>query len=60
MRGDPRYDCQTWVLAALRMLREDYIILPTATEENIRRELKDELERSETGTGDTVEERLFP
>jgi len=57
--GDDDFDCQTWVLEALRLIQNDNgVELRIISEELIRKELAREKERWESGE-DTVEDRLF-
>jgi len=58
-RNDPGFDCQTWVISAVNLLRSDGLVFANINEWSIRQELAREMERSETGH-DTIEERLFP
>ncbi|KAJ7766882.1 hypothetical protein B0H16DRAFT_1791443 [Mycena metata] len=61
VRYDPSFDCQTWILDAVRFIKtaRPECITEDTRESTIRRELDDEKERWNTGE-DTVEERLFP
>ncbi|RDB28042.1 hypothetical protein Hypma_002197 [Hypsizygus marmoreus] len=56
--NDVNFDCQDWVLNALRMLREDGLAITLTSEKTIREELKREQERWDVGD-DTLEDRLF-
>ncbi|KAF8065005.1 hypothetical protein FPV67DRAFT_1450842 [Lyophyllum atratum] len=57
--GDEEFDCQTWVLEALRLISNDNgVELRVISEKLIREELIREIERWESGE-DTVEDRLF-
>lgn len=58
VRHDPDFDCQTWVMEAIRMLKDDGVDILDVTERSIRAELALELERWEVAD-DTIEERLF-
>lgn len=57
-RNDPEFDCQTWVIAALRLLKEDGVVFQQINERFVRDELAKDYERWDVGD-DTVEERLF-
>ncbi|KAL1748090.1 hypothetical protein HDZ31DRAFT_30372 [Schizophyllum fasciatum] len=61
VKSDPDFDCQIWVLAALRALKQDGVIPPDidVRETVVRAELELEKERWEAAD-DTVDERLFP
>ncbi|TRM61821.1 hypothetical protein BD626DRAFT_500643 [Schizophyllum amplum] len=61
VRNDPEFDCQTWVLAALRILKQDGLVEPEidVREAVVREELEKEKERWEAAD-DTADERLFP
>ena len=57
---NPDFDCQNWVLDAVRLLRDTGgIIYPGITEQFVRYELYREKERWEIAE-DTIIERLFP
>ncbi|KAF8163397.1 hypothetical protein B0H34DRAFT_322003 [Crassisporium funariophilum] len=57
--NDPEFDCQTWVLDALRFIRDDEgVEVRNTNEERIRKELALEKERWDSGE-DTIENRLF-
>lgn len=58
VRYDTEFDCQTWVMDAIRMLQDDKVIMKHVNERSIRAELALESERWEVAE-DTVEERLF-
>lgn len=61
IRHDVDFDCQTWVMEAIRdirMLKEDGVEIFGVTERGVRAELELELERWEVAE-DTIEERLF-
>jgi hypothetical protein len=55
---DIEFDCQTWVIDAVRMLKNDGVEITEVSERNIRTELARESERWEVAE-DTIEERLF-
>jgi len=59
VRNDPNFDCQTWVMEALRLMKEDGDITVDVGEARIRQELAREKDRWES-VEDTVEDRLFP
>jgi hypothetical protein len=59
IRGDPNFDCQTWVISALEAIDSDGIQITERREEPIRTELKLDKARWDVAE-DTVEERLFP
>ncbi|KAL1756514.1 hypothetical protein FB107DRAFT_290038 [Schizophyllum commune] len=61
VKNDPDFDCQTWVLGALRILKQDGVISTEidVREPIVRAELELEKERWEAAD-DTVDERLFP
>lgn len=59
-RNDPAWDGQDWVMEALRALKEEHMVFSRVDENWLRTELMEDLERSESGLGETVEERLFP
>jgi len=58
-RNDPKWDCQDWVMDALRALKMDKpeIVYDNMTEKHIRKELEEEKEHDETGE-DLVQDRL--
>lgn len=59
IRGDPDFDFQTWVIDALRLIREsEEVEIETASEKAIRLELGLEKERWEVAE-ETIEERIF-
>jgi hypothetical protein len=58
VRCDTEFDCQTWVMDAIRMLKDDGVDMTNVSERRIRAELTLELERWEVAE-DTIEERLF-
>lgn len=58
IRLDLSWDCQDWVLAALRLLRDDGIAFKTVNQAYVRKELQEDMARWEEGD-DTVEERHF-
>jgi hypothetical protein len=58
VRNDAEFDCQTWVMEAIRMLKNDGVDMKEISERNIRAELALEMERWEIAE-DTIEERLF-
>lgn len=58
--NDLDFDCQTWILGALRLLHNDEgVEISIISEKAIREELKEEENRWEQAE-DTIEERLFP
>ncbi|KAF9457376.1 hypothetical protein BDZ94DRAFT_1314275 [Collybia nuda] len=60
VRYDDNWDCQTWVLEAIMLLKDiGGIITENVGPAHIRKELEIEFERWDSGE-DTVEERLFP
>lgn len=58
VRHDESWDCQTWVVHALRSLRDFGIIFAHVNEARIRQELAEDRERWENGE-DAVYERLY-
>lgn len=60
VRGDRMWDGQNWTMDALRALKKDGVVFPYVRDDWLRRELSDDLERSECGMEATVEERLYP
>jgi hypothetical protein len=58
VRHDTEFDCQTWVMDAVRMLKHDGVGITNVSERSIRAELAREVERWEVAE-DTIEERLF-
>jgi len=59
VRANTEFDCQTWVVAAVRKLQDEGYIPRDVTENKIRRELDREKERWEVAE-DTLIERLIP
>ncbi|EGO31234.1 hypothetical protein SERLADRAFT_377101 [Serpula lacrymans var. lacrymans S7.9] len=59
IRNDPNFDCQTWVIEALRLMKYDGVISQNISEVAIRTEMAKEKERWDVAD-DTVEVRLFP
>ncbi|KAF8710183.1 hypothetical protein AX14_013322 [Amanita brunnescens Koide BX004] len=60
VRNDPDFDCQTWVLEAIQLLKDvGGIIYSGITERGVRQELYEEKERWEAAD-DTIIERLYP
>lgn len=57
IRHDPDHDCQTWIVEALRVMKDKGIVFRDMTEKKLREELVVELERNETGH-DVVYERI--
>lgn len=57
--SDPQWDCQDWVMDALRELKMDErgIVFDNMTEKYIRKEMDEEKERDQTGQ-DIVHDRL--
>jgi len=58
IRNNPNFDCQTWVMEALRVMKEDGDIIEDISEARIRGELGMEKDRWES-VEDTLETRLF-
>lgn len=58
IHNDSNFDCQDWVLEAIKLLRGTGVINPETDEAMIRNELQDEYERWETGE-DNLIERLY-
>jgi hypothetical protein len=61
VRNNPDFDCQTWVIDALRILKESHgegVEIDNIIERDIRAELEQEKERWELAEA-TIEERLF-
>jgi hypothetical protein len=58
IRYNPEWDCQTWIMEALRMMKYDGLITGDIGERRIRMELALERERWEVAD-DTLEARLF-
>jgi hypothetical protein len=59
IHNNPYFDCQTWVMEGLRLIKEDGLITGDIGEAHIRQELQHEKELWERAD-DTLEERLFP
>lgn len=57
VRNDSRFDCQNWILLALRVLKEKGIVFGDMNEQKLRYELAADMERDETGH-DVVYERI--
>ena len=57
IRHNPEFDCQTWVVSAVRKLQEEGLVPRDVTEAMIREELEREKERWEVAD-DTILERL--
>jgi hypothetical protein len=57
IRGNPDFDCQTWVMEGLRLIKEDGVVTGDIGEAHIRRELQHEKELCE-GADDTLEARI--
>ncbi|KAJ3506942.1 hypothetical protein NLJ89_g6584 [Agrocybe chaxingu] len=58
VRGTPDYDCQTWVMQAVRLLQDGGLVSRAVTEREIREELEVEKERWEVAD-DILPERLI-
>ena len=58
IRNNPEWDCQTWVMEALRWMKYNGLITADIGERRIRTELAADKERWEVAD-DTVEVRLF-
>lgn len=57
VRNDMAFDCQTWVILALRMLKQKGVVFNDMNEQKLRYELAAEIEREET-RHDVVYERI--
>jgi hypothetical protein len=57
VRNDSKFDCQNWIILALRLLKEKGIVFGHMNEQKLRYELAVDMERDETGH-DVVYERI--
>jgi len=58
VKYDSSWDCQVWVMEAIKLLKEDGYIFPHVTEGNVRLELAEDMNLWQEAE-DTVDERLL-